>query len=359
MNIVGIVIIVLIVLASALGFLIGLIKGFVNVKSWGIEYLIVSLLTVGIGSAVVGSGDSNSSTAVGGIVMILLAIAFTIGFYYLFKLLRSVFKKSLDKKKKLAEEEERKPKYGFTGVLNRLFGAITLGVKGFVIFGLISAFILIALDLSQFAFVVNSMQDLFYGSSYLTFKPKLMDFLLIAVITLAIKCGYQSGITNFMWTIVVVLMVVFAGLASYHLAFNVESFAPAVEKLAATLAGSNENTGMFTLIAKIILTGGIFILMGIVVALVAVFVPKLLGGARDSAIFYVVDGIFGALFATLFVLAVFLIVGGIIQPLNDLSFMEKFTSYFEKSGFATYFYDRNILYLFGIMPELPIRDWLS
>ena len=44
MNVVSIVIIVLLAVFSIVGLIVGLCKGFSHVKSWGVEYLLASLL---------------------------------------------------------------------------------------------------------------------------------------------------------------------------------------------------------------------------------------------------------------------------------------------------------------------------
>ena len=57
------------------------------------------------------------------------------------------------------------------------------------------------------------------------------------------------------------------------------------------------------------------------------------------------------------VLGVLFGVGVVLQPIYDLPMLEKLTSYFTGSKIATYFYDKNLLAMFGVI--VPIRDYLT
>lgn len=350
MNVTGILIIVFIVIAVILGLIIGLCKGFAKVKSWGVEYLLACLVTVLVGGAL----ERNSTS---GIISLCTAIASMLLFTLTSAIFRKIFKSS--KKRKIAKG---KRKSGPSGFFDSIFGGVTLAVKGFVIAGVLSAFMLVALDISQFAFVTapDGMFAAVYASgAWTALKPYMMDFFYLAAIMLALKCGYQSGISNVLWTFVMILIVAFAGLSAYHLSFNVEAFQAPVQGLANVIGGEKGVSDTTVMIAQWVMTAGLFLMMLVVVILIGIFVPKLLNFARNGKIFFVIDGIFGALFSVLIVMGLLLFCGSLVQPLYDLEFMAKFTSYFEKSGFATYFYDNNLLALFGMQPVLPLKDWFT
>ncbi|MDE7329841.1 MAG: hypothetical protein K2N30_01930 [Clostridia bacterium] len=359
MDILSIVIIVLIIAAAALGLIIGLVKGFSNVSSWGAEYVLACLFTILIGGAVKnGMGGDANQTAVAGIISIALGVAFVLLFGATSAICRAVFRGS--KKRKIAEGGKEK---GASGFMDRIFGGVTLAVKGVVIVGVVAAFILVALDLAQLQGLNSTLGGIWETSSYLAFKPYILDCLYIGLVLLALKCGFHSGISSVLWGFLVLGMVVFAGLASYNLAFNVESFSGAVNSLAGLFAGGGEITGTSVTIAQWALTAIMFLLMCVVIVLVAIFVPKLLGYARNSKIFYAIDGAFGALFAVTLVLGILLVLGSIVQPLavepEKYAFMAEFTSYFENSAFATFFYDNDVLSLMGMPPILPVTEWLG
>ena len=99
--------------------------------------------------------------------------------------------------------------------------------------------------------------------------------------------------------------------------------------------------------------------MLVAVILIAVFVPKLIDRARDGVIFRSVDGVFGAIVLTAFTFGLLFVVGAFANGLHDLAIMDGFNSYFQKSGVATYIYDRNLLNSFGVMTDLPFKEWLQ
>lgn len=354
MNVIGTVILILIIVATALGLIIGIFKGFSQVKSWGIEYLLASLLTVLIGGAV-SKNFAEGDAATGGIINICLALALINAFAGFSALLRKIFRKS--KRKKIEKGGKRK---GPSGFVDRIFGAVTLAVKGFVIAGVFAAFVLAALDLSQLAFVTEKLGDIYSNAAWINLKPYLMDFFYIGVLMAAIRCGYRSGISNALWTVVVIGLAVFAGFVSYNLAFKVEAFTNAASNLAPTiegLLGDMGNPDLALTVSKWAITVGMFLLMLIVVILIGIFVPRFLNSARDGKIFYAIDGTLGATFALVIVAGVLLLAGSIVQPISDLDFMAKFTSYFDKSAVATYFYDNNLINFFAGGPLVPIRDY--
>ncbi len=383
MNILAILIIIILITATVIGVIVGLVKGFTKVKSWGVEFLLSVALSVAVGGIFANSAaESNENAISGGIITIIFAVVFVVAFLFLFKLLRLIFssliKRKLEKaKQSTAEassseesddedeedepEKERKPSAGFVGFLNRIFGAVTLGVKCFVAVGAVASFILVALDLTQLDFV-NGMADIYESSVYLGFKPLFMDCFIVGAIMIAIHCGYTSGISNALWSLVILGLVAAAGYASYNLAFHSETFAPAIDSIANALMnmvpeGVSEANELFRTVAQCILTAGIFLLMLVIIILMSVFVPRLMEGLRENKVFYAIDGIIGAICSTVIVLGVLFGVGAVLQPIYDLPMLEKLTSYFTDSKIATYFYDKNLLAMFGVV--VPIRDYLT
>lgn len=162
-------------------------------------------------------------------------------------------------------------------------------------------------------------------------------------------------------------LIIGAGALSYYLAFNAQDFIAVAGNLEGKLAGVLEGAadilnaiGLSTRkIAQLIIGTGMFLLMLVAVILIAVFVPKLIDRARDGVIFRSVDGVFGAIVLTTFTFGLLFVVGAFANGLHDLAIMDGFNSYFQKSGVATYIYDRNLLNSFGVMTDLPFKEWLQ
>lgn len=340
--------------ASVFGLIIGVVKGYSKVKSWAVEYLLATFIAVGIGGAV--SKTFADDAGVGGVVVLAVAIGLLLAFASVFALLRKGFAK-----------HRNKVKGGFLNFLNRILGGITLAAKGFVICGLIWAGLLAVIDLAQLealgiellSNVLEPLKEIYASEIWIGAKPLIMDFMIVGVILASIKCGYSSGISSVLWALTVLGLLAGAGFIAWHLAFNVESFSGAVtaiQNAVANLAGEIELPTEE--IARWILTAGLFLCMLVVIILLAIFVPRFLSFARDSKIFFVIDGTAGALVATALSVGVLLFLGGVLQTINDLPFMEIFNTYFEGSQIASCFYMNNILSAFGAIPDLPLRDWL-
>lgn len=361
MDIIGTILLVLVIVAAVLGLIIGLCKGFSNVSSWGVEYLLALLCTVLIGGAVKKSVEG----ATGGIIVLVIGLVSLILFGMTSGTCRAIFRRS--RKKKLARGKRKKDTRP-SGFMDSVFGGVTLAVKGVVIFGGIAAFVLVAFDVTQLGGLIG-LTELYAGQSYLSFKPYLMDGLYLLFILFALKFGYRSGISNFLWSLFMIALVVFAGYAAYNIAYS-ESMSSFASALAVKLSGMIESLetimgaseGLADTIARVVIMIGAFLIFIVVVVLIGVFGPKLLYCARNGKTFYAIDGIFGAIFALIVVAGVMLIVGNILQPLVVNSaryeFMSTVASYFEGSSFATYFVNNNLLSLSG-MQIFDITEWIN
>lgn len=358
MNVTGIAIIVLLVFATVLGFIIGLCKGFHKVKSWGVDYLLATFATIGL-CALIGKGFNNDDAGMAtlGIVSLIVGIIMIL----LFSLTSALFRKGFNSSKRKKIERGGK-KGGPSGFFDSIFGGVTLAAKGFVIVGAVSAFGLTVADLAQIPVLNDMLGDIYTNPGWTAFKPLLMDFFFMGVIMAAIRSGFNSGISSVLWAFCMIGLVCASAYIAYHLAFEVESFSGAVNSLAALFAGENAVGDTQLLMAKGALTGGLFVLMLVVVILIGVFVPKLLTAARNGSAFFVIDGIFGALFSLVLVVGLLMFFGTFVQPISDgeeFVFMAKFSSYFETSKIATFFYDKNVMILNGMQPLVPVNEWLK
>ncbi len=407
----GTVLFVIIIAFAVLGLIIGLVKGFTNVKSWGVEYLVSVLVTAGVGKAVAKVGGEKS------IMPAVLTVAVAVGSLLLamllMQILRSILKKrrrkryereldayedelvdSFDddeedyddydedyeedefddeeeskhakrKHKKRKNKKRRRPKQpkGACGIIDRLLGAIVLAAKGAVMAVLLISVVLFLVDITHISAIQNVFASAYEQQIWKVLKPNVMNMFVILILLLSIKNGFRAGIISTLWSLLSLGLFVGAGFASYNLAFNVSAFQPAVQGLESSLAKLSfiQSISQYVstlLIAKILFTVFIFLLFTVVIVLFRIFVPKLINGARDGDAFYVVDGVLGAVVMSAIVLGVLLFVGFIVQPLQEFEWMATFNSYFENGGIATYFYGNNVLTTLGVLPELAnkIKD---
>ena len=394
MNFLSIAIICLILSFTVVGGVIGALKGFTRVRSWGVEFIRTGLLALHI-TALITSKMKGGAVIAGGFISIAVAIIFIGLFMFLFWLFRKLLAKKIEKRKQMSyysnyiENEQNtvkilgalaaddikeykkltkhKPKQsgGVWSILNRVFGGVVLALKGVVIAGVLSAVLIVILDFTRLAQTGGKLYPLlgkmFESGSWKFFKKYLFDFFVIGILMACIKIGYTSGISHAVWSAAVIGMVVGAIGIAAHLVFNVEEFKAVAEKLSESLAnkvGMIEQLKIGKIVAQGILAAGMFLIMLVPIILIAVFVPKFIDIARGSKIFKAVDGVFGAIALTVTVLGILFIYGAIVNSMHDLEFMKVFNAYFEKSGIATYIFDRNVLNAMGIL-KLPISDYLQ
>ena len=354
MDTVSIIILAVVLLFTVIGLIVGLVKGFKQVNTWGGEYILAALATIGIGAIL---KKAEVPVKIASIVMLSVALLTLL----LFFLLSTLIKKSISRSFEKREDDMRK--LGGVGVINRIFGGISLMFKGLVISSAILVSALVVLDLSHIAAVKDALQGVYQGKFWLWFKPFIFDFIIIGIIHLAVRHGYSSGISSALWKLIVFALAIGAAFMAYGLVFRTEIFVSASDALSGKVSGWMSqfpvSEGATLNIAKWIITAGIFGLLLIVVAVVSFFVSRVLTFARVGSTFYVVDGVIGVILSIIITLGVMLFIGSIIAPVSDLEFMAPFTEYFTTSKFATYFYNDNLLLAFGMKPLIPLRDWLS
>lgn len=346
-------------LFAVIGLIIGLVKGFTRVQTWAGEYVVSAMLTIAIGAILNASG---ASPTVGGIVIIVCAVVFMLGCMGLSKLFQRIIRRSMEKR----DEEMRK--YGGVGVINRLWGGLVLAIKGFTIAMLIIVPVYIVLDLAHVESLQNSMAGVYGGGFWRGIKGVAFDFIVIGVMNIAIRHGFSNGISSSFWSLIVFGLAIGAGFMSYHLVFNSGLFASANAALGevvlgwfggVNLPGEMQLDGIAVSIAKWMITAGLFLLLLIVVMLISFFVSRVLSFARLGSAFYVADGISGAIVMFIIFVGILLLLGCLVQPIADLDFMQPFTSYFNVSTVAKYFYQQNLLSSMGVPALIPLRDWLS
>lgn len=335
-------------LAVLIGFIIGLIRGFLKVQTWAGEYVVSALLTIAVSKIL---NIAGVSVVVAGSVTIVVAALLLLGCMGLFKLIKSLIQKSIGRRKG-----------GVVKVINRTFGAIALAIKAFIICMIALAPILIVLDFVQIKVFASTFVEIFESAFWYALKPVAFDLIVIGIIHLAIRRGFLHGISSSLWSLIVIAMIVGMGLISYHLVFRTETFANSAVALADIVQGwfKVEALKRFShAIAQWILTAGMFVLLLILVLVASVFMSKAINRARLGTGFYLVDGIIGSVVAVAIAVAVMLFIGYLLSPLYGFDFMQPFDAYFESSMVAKYFYSNNLLIESGIPALIPLNEWLG
>ena len=393
MDIVSIIIVSLIALFAVIGAVTGVAKGFTQVKSWAVEMLLAGVISIALSKLFSSKLDDGTVKAILslGICLVLVCLLMLV-----FVILRKRLSKSIEKRKQkwyyehydeiegnteqilsaLGKEDTKtynkltKRKFrqsgGAWGVVDRVFGGVTLAIKGAVMSGIFFAVVLAVLDFSRLpaegGALYEALGGIYSSSIWAFFKNFIFDFLLVGILMVCIKSGYSSGISSAVWTLVVIGLIGGAGYLSFHLSTTVPSFVSVAGNLEAKLAdklagvaGILEGVGLTTLkLCEILIGIGIFALMLVAVILIAVFVPRLIDRARDSVIVRSIDGVFGAIVFTAVCFGIIFMLGAVLKTIYEVQFMDVFNAYFEKSGIATWIYDKNPVNL-----DLPLKDLLT
>lgn len=381
----GIVLIVVLGIAVFLGAIIGLVKGYVKTSFWGGAVLLTLLIERIIGKGV--AKDSGGFT----VAIIIATVASLFVFSVLFSIGRATVNKKMLARKTLSEyrnhdaleenetlilcavDDDDKAEYkrlrkerkrikttmGGWGVVNRIFGVVSGILNGFFGAFIFMAFVSLFVEFTQIPQITAQFENFLTSAIWAnTLSAIAMDTIVISLLSLTVRTGYKNGISSLLCIIVVIGLVIGFGFASWNLASS-ESMSGMVGGLEQGLLGALPEmlSGMRHTIALIITTAILFLLSLIVVILVAIFLPKLVEKFRGETVFSVLDGVFGAIVFTVFIVGLLLVFGGISYTLNDLPFMAKVNEYLDKSYFADCMYSCNPLK--DTFAKLPLRSWFG
>lgn len=382
-----------IICLALIGFLIGFLKGFTNVKTWANDYFFATVCVLIVANIVKTEGSERFWLIAG------LAVGCLILFTILSARTKVFFEKGIERSKRrsyyesyearvendedildaLDEKNEKRyrrlarRKYGehegAMGVFSRICGGITLAIKAVVMVGILASAVFIVIDFIQIDVLSETFAELYAGKLWAFIKTYAFDFYIMGVALMCIRIGFKGGLLNKLWFFAVLALLGGAGFVSYHLAFNVQSFQPLAEKV---VSGFAEGIQPFVdavqsvlpnfttvTVGQIIITAGLFVLLLIPVILISVFVPKLIDSAREGAAFAAIDGALGAVVLFAVVMGILFLLGAVLYTLNDLPFMAKFNEYMDGSKIACISYSGNIMNDLGFITGLPLRDWLG
>jgi len=385
-----------IVAMAALGFIIGVIKGFTKVKNWAFEYVAATVGAALVSHFVAGYGNKIQFVAV-----YACAVAFFLLFAFLSYRAKKFFEKGIKKRKlrsyyeqyrdrmendeaicdALEEGDEHEyqkhvkknfnERSGAIGVANRIVGGLALAVKGavlacVVIFIGLTVYHFVQLDIPQISKYVD---EVYSGPLWAFAKQFFLDFAVVAIIGACIKTGFEKGFITPVWVFVMLGLVGGGIFVAFHLAFRVEAFIDLAKSLEITFGENlsnitepiSEYISVFTAlnICKGLVMLILFVLLLIPIIFVGAFGPKLVKNAREGVVFNAIDGILGAVAFAAVIGGIVLAVGAVLFTVGDLAFMAPFSEMFTESSVAKFIYQNNVLNELEFIQNLPIRGWLT
>lgn len=379
------ILIVLVIVGTIAGAVTGFFKKFTNSSFWGITALLTLLLQMAVGAGV------KKSSGGFGIAVLVTTVVILFVFTVAAAVLKTLLKRVVDSRKRIShyknvdnlEENEAlilnavdtgdkreykrqlklgrkiKDSAGAWGIVDGVVGAVNGAINALMGLGMAILALLLFVDLSQISFLNSLFSSALNSGSWTGLGAKLaFDLPLICVLALTIRIGYSNGISSVFSFVIIIGLLAGFGAASYSIASS-SMCEGAVEGLKNGMLASL--TGVLgdstAVVAKLIIAAIIFLLSLIFVILIGMCLPKITEKFRESKIFSMVDGVFGAVVLTIFVIALMMVFGGIAYTLNDLSFMERFNYYAEYSNFGDCMYSHNIMN--SLFQSLPLRGWFG
>ncbi|MGN0807060.1 MAG: hypothetical protein ACI4MN_01250 [Candidatus Coproplasma sp.] len=271
--------------------------------------------------------------------------------------LDAVDSKNKRKYRKLRRKRRRiKDSKGGWGIVDRILGFIVGGIDWLVAVGVIISALLLFVEFSGITFIQEQefVKELLASDGWVKLGGRFaIDMMLIGTAIITVKVGFKKGIFYIITPVVVLSMIGGFGYASWAIASAVDCSGLQT----GMLASLNEiNPDVAEIVAEVIVAAIIFILSFAIVIVTGIFLPKLINKYRDNDAFYVIDGILGAIVSLVFLIAVYIALGGVAYTLNDLAFMSSFNSYEAQSTFANVFYEFNPFQ--SVWDNLPLHDWL-
>lgn len=372
-----------------IGFICGLIKGYTKVSAWGGAVVLTMLIARLLISKIEAGSDY-------GFVMLAVTFGVLIVLMLLFALVKRYINDAMEKAKRYSyyktydEREENteriltsiddgdKKSYrkyskhdvrissGPWGVVNRVFGAVTVALNASVIAGMVLSMAIVVTDLTGIVGLKNALAPVYRQAAWINVGSQwAFDLVLVAVACACLRTGFKSGILSLASTLIVLAMVCGGALVSYLLAFGSNAFISMAQSLndgvLSGITGQLSSFGVDGLtVCKAIVAVGIFIVFLIPIILTGIFLPRWIDRIKGDGAVAVVDGAIGAilLFAVVFALLMFAF--AVLYTLNDLAFLEKFNTYMITNDVMNVLlYGNNPLNGLAFIRNLPLHGWLS
>lgn len=383
------ILLIIVAVIAAIAFVVGLFKGYVKLSSWG-GTVVGTLFFSRLARRFVAVDHPNY-----GVLMLCITLCILLFLTLIFSLVRRFISKQTgdcelvsfyhnydareehtamaldaydrgDRKrlKKLALGGGFSESRGPWGVVDRIFGGITLALNAATLCGLIGCFVMLVVDTAQIGALTDMFQSVLEWDLWVNLGRKCaIDALVIALLCMSIRLGYKNGILSVLGAIIVLALIGGAGFLSYHLAFNVEAFTPLAQSLAdgglKAFVDSLQGAVDGLLVARCIITAGLFLIFLIIVIIISIFVPHIIDKFRGERVVSAVDGFFGAIVLTAILFGILMFLGAMLYQISDLPVFENMNTYFDLSCVSNCLYRYNPLNGLEFIKNLPLRGWFN
>lgn len=372
-----------------IGFVCGIIKGYTKVSAWG-GAVVITMLTARLLISKIAAGSYYGCIILGvtfGVLIVLLL---------LFALVRRYINDAMERARKYSyyktyDEREEKTeriltsiddgdkksyrKYtkrevrissGPWGVVNRVFGAVTVALNASVIAGMVISMALVVSDLTGIVGLKNLFAPVYRQAAWINVGSQwAFDLVLVTVACACLRTGFRSGILSLASTLVVLALLCGGAFVSYLLAFGSDPFISMAQSLndgvLADLTEQLNGLGVEGLtVCKAIVAAGIFIVFLIPIILTGIFLPRWIDRIKGDGAVAVVDGAIGAVLLSAVVFAALVFAFAVLYTLNDLAFLAKFNTYMNTNDVMNVIlYGYNPLNGLAFFRDLPLHDWLA
>lgn len=388
-------IILAVCIIAAIGIIVGFCFGYIRLSSWGGTVAGATLVCFVVDRAgFIPEGDWHGMIILGVAACALLILTL------LFALVRRFLKKrtavgaklsfyrqyddmedndmrillSLDKGDKKAYRKYSRVRFrrrrGAWGVVDRVFGAITLTLNIFAAIVIIGALALLVIDAAGITAAKDALDEYIYSNAFWQGEGSALaiDLLVVTLMCMCIRLGYHGGILSALSALLVLGVLAGAGYLAYYMAFQTDLFGSVSSGvydnlLAGALSGMQSSLDAAGLTAEVIgnavVAAGLFVILLIPAIIICVFIPRSVEKLRSFETVAAIDGAFGAVVVTAIVFAALIFLGAVVWQISDLEGLAVFNSYMERTHVADALYGDNYVGSLGFIVDLPLRAWVG
>ncbi len=399
--------VLILIIIGAIGFIAGFIKGYTNTKIWASVYVCTTISTVATIKALSAYEEVTANDIVYTSIVFGCTIVYMLAFLALFKLSKRAFKKGIERRQQLSyythyeeahpdeaavialEDGDRKeykkvtrrnfkPSSGAIGVVSRIVGGVNVAVKSIVMVGLLGMIALFVLDLTGLQFP-EQLEAIYATRYYEVFSRYTADCIVVGITMLCLGYGYKNGILDSIGGLLKIAIVVGSFVLTFFIAFKTQVFidlahvmqhnmpqfiVKGVESIYNMLAGIEFTSAIAKFITmENVCQGLLWIgLSLIVLAFILIgfhFAPAIYETMRKSATIKFFDGILGAVVTFAVVMGILAYLGATFFQVVDAPLMQTFNTYFKDAYVGSVVYSHNIIT--ALLPTnwyLPLQSWL-
>lgn len=357
---------------AAIGALVGAFRRFTNMSKYGLSVLLTFCVLLIVSQCVAKDNANYAYVSLG------VSLGACIVFMLLLSFISKTIKKARESKRayKLLEAKDEldetealmqsavdnkdKGEYKRLKKQHKKLSRVGTGVGGVfdVILGALSGFanVVVALFAVVFSLIMvgefavgvlpsfgleSLMGNILNNGIWLLGKKYLLDIVVLILLFGCIRLGYTTGISSLLCVIILFALTALAGYAAYAVA-GTEMCASAVSSISNGLLASIPAAfeAYKSLIARVIISAGIFIALEIVVIIIGIFLPRIFVAMRKGKTFMTVDGALGAVVIVAVIFALLLVGGGLLYEFVK---SPSLSAYFENSTLSDSFFSANPL----------------